>query len=222
MNQQSTSNVLGGTEGEKEAMSIINSDGDFVEITNEACEVHCRDREELLDLNISDIVASSPVKAGQVFQCMLNGNCENSSAEVICGDGSVIEIQSKAEPITFGGENCVKMTMVNTTEVESIETEPNSNVLEGLDSQKATEVVQNTRIDGPEGEMPLNKVMLDLVVAHNELEEYKKGALTLYTGLDQRLIEEQNRNPDSDTCAVLREIKESAFEVYSRVQDKDH
>jgi hypothetical protein len=63
--------------------------------------------------------------------------------------------------------------------------------------------------------------MLDLVVGENEVTKYKKGALSLHQAIDERLEEEEQRNPDSEEVAVLREAREAAFSLYERIQNGD-
>jgi len=90
-----------------------------------------------------------------------------------------------------------------------------------LSSDRLKEVIKSVRIDAPNGEMPLNAVLLDLAESHNELEQYKKGALGLTQALDEALIEAKEHNPESDEVQVLQAAKESAFGLYLRLQRGD-
>lgn len=90
-----------------------------------------------------------------------------------------------------------------------------------LSSDRLKEVIRSVRIDAPNGEMPLNAVLLDLAESHNELEQYKKGALGLTQSLNEALIEAKEHNPESDEVQVLQAAKESAFGLYLRLQRGD-
>jgi hypothetical protein len=95
------------------------------------------------------------------------------------------------------------------------------NEVEGISSEELQEIVENIRVDSPDGEMPLNAILLDIANGHNELEQYKKGALSICDALEDRIREEEERNPDSDELEVLKEVKESAFGLYLRIQRGD-
>lgn len=92
---------------------------------------------------------------------------------------------------------------------------------EDVPDDRLEEIAQNIRISSDDGEIPLNALMLDLAVGHNELEQYKKGALSTVDAVDERLKEEQERNPDSLECQILKEVKHSAFGMYLRLQRGD-
>lgn len=92
---------------------------------------------------------------------------------------------------------------------------------DNLGDEELTEMVQNIRVESSGENMSLSAVMLDLIVAHNKLERYKKGSLALHKAVDERLQEEEKQNPDSERCEVLREVKDTAFGVYLRVQQGD-
>jgi hypothetical protein len=92
---------------------------------------------------------------------------------------------------------------------------------EDLSDSELQRISENIRLDTPDGEMSLQDAMLDLAIGHNKIEQYKKGALNLHKHLDERLEEEEKRNPDSDVAEVIREVRDSAFGLYLRIQRGD-
>jgi len=99
--------------------------------------------------------------------------------------------------------------------------EPSKLDFNNITDERLQEIVQNIRIDAPDGKMSLNAIMVDLAVGHNELEQYKHGALSLYKAVDERLQEEERRNPNSAEIDVLSEVKDAAFGLYLRIQRGD-
>jgi hypothetical protein len=99
--------------------------------------------------------------------------------------------------------------------------QPSPSTFDDINPTELKRIVKNTRIDAPGGTMPLNAVLLDIAEGHNEVEQYKAGALGLQQALDERLIEEENANPGSNTAEVLAEAKKSAFGLYLRIQRGD-
>lgn len=92
---------------------------------------------------------------------------------------------------------------------------------EDLTDSELQRISENVRLDTPDGEMSLQDAMLDLAIGHNKIEQYKKGALNLHKHLDERLKEEEDHNPDSDVAEVIREVRDSAFGLYLRIQRGD-
>ena len=99
--------------------------------------------------------------------------------------------------------------------------EPSELDFDNITDERLQDIVQNIRVDAPDGEMSLNAIMLDLAVGHNELEQYKQGALSLHKAVDERLQEEEQLNPNSVEVDVLNEVKEAAFGLYLRIQRGD-
>jgi len=107
------------------------------------------------------------------------------------------------------------------TKTEVTDVGVDSEDFDEISPSEVAELTQNIRVDGPGGEMPLSAIMLDLTMGHSELEQYKKGALSTYEAVDERLQEEEERNPDSRECDVLEEVKKSALGLYLRIQRGD-
>lgn len=107
------------------------------------------------------------------------------------------------------------------TETEVTDADVGSEDFDDISPSEVAELANNIRVEGADGEMPLSAIMLDLTVGHSELEQYKRGALSMYQAVDERLEEEEKRNPDSRECDVLEEVKKSALGLYLRLQRGD-
>ena len=94
-------------------------------------------------------------------------------------------------------------------------------VLDSLSTENLTELIHGVSLEGPDGEpMTLADVIDDLAQSHEELDQYKRGALTMCSIIDERLQEAEAADADA-LAAVLRETKRTAFGVYLRVQRGD-
>lgn len=218
MNQRITPNMNAIEEGSQAVVALVDEYGEFVEVLSGVPQMW--EEEELIGMNLADIVVDPHFEFGQKFEEMLIGNCHHCTTEIIDSDGSIIEIEYDAEPVTHDGESCVEVTIVDAVQIESAE-DSDPATFDNIDNTDLEEISQNVRVDAPSGEMPLNAVMMDLAVGHNELEQYKKGALSLQKAIDERLQEEQSCNPDSKTCEVLEEVRDAAFGLYLRIQRGD-
>lgn len=92
--------------------------------------------------------------------------------------------------------------------------------VDGLDDDTVAELTESVRIEGPEGEMPIKLLMLDIVVGHKELEEYKESALAITQKLDERIQEAEAAGND-DLVTLLEEVKRSAYGMYLRLHRGD-
>lgn len=107
-------------------------------------------------------------------------------------------------------EKNTNATDVSSTDILSVD---------GLGDSEVAEIVQNLRVDAPSGEMPLNAILYDLMVAHNKIEQYRKAALTMHKAVDERLQEAESVDADSPQCDVLEETKDTAMHLYERLQE---
>lgn len=99
--------------------------------------------------------------------------------------------------------------------------EPADLSLEELADDEISEVLTSTEIDTPDGETAtLAEVAADLVVAHEEIEAYKNGALAYCQYLDEAIIEHEVAEND-EVVQILEELKRTAFGVYLRVKRGD-
>lgn len=205
------------------AVALFNSNGDFVEVNSVGAEVHRRSKDELLGMAVLDLLSDPRPEHGQILEKALNGELETATMEIIRGDGTVALMKSEVELVEIDGEPHLRseFEVVETVEDAPSFEAPDESTFDDITAEELDELTQNIRVDAPDGEMPLNAIMLDLAVGHNEIEQYKQGALTLHKAVDERLQEEEKRNPDSKTCDVLREVKKSAFGLYLRIQRGD-
>jgi len=108
-----------------------------------------------------------------------------------------------------------------TSEVSDTVIDPDSSLdLDGVSEDEMAEIMESVRVSGPEGKMSLKAATLDLLVAHKEIEDYKKGAFSLYQALDERQAEAEAQGQEA-VAEVIEEVKKSAFGVYARVHRGD-
>lgn len=93
--------------------------------------------------------------------------------------------------------------------------------LDDVDTDDIAELIDDCDIDGPDDEtLSLPAVIEDLAQSHEDLDSYKRGALTMCASIDDRL-QQAEREGDEALAALLRETKRTAFGVYLRVQRGD-
>lgn len=200
-----------------EAVSIVNSDGKFVDVNEELSSLLKYSPDELIGSHVSDYIVGDKMKAGMSLQKAFTGSHSGRVNQVQLGDGSVAEIETEFEKIEQDGETLLRATntLVNSTEKSE------GYDLEEMDSGRLSEITENIRIETSSGTMTVEEVMFDLMVGENEVTKYKKGALSLHQAIDERLEEEMKRNPDSEEVAVLKEARDAAFSLYERIQNGD-
>lgn len=211
-------------ENRENPAAVINSEMKWVAGNEKACDFYNVD--SLDGRRITDVFSVDACKTGRDFQKVLNGNKIKVNGKGRLNDGSKYKLECVGEPFSFDGEDFAIMTIVdkekmNSSPEPSKSAELNSDKFEDISTDELQQIIQNIRIDSPKGMLTLNEIMLDLAVGHNEIEQYKKGGLSLQKAIDERLKEEEKQNPDSNECAVLREIRDSAFGLYLRIQRGD-
>jgi len=92
--------------------------------------------------------------------------------------------------------------------------------LEAVPEDQIEEIVRSVRVNGPEKELTLAEIVLDVMVAQKEIEDYKRGSLSLFQNLDERQVEAE-ANGNEKTAAVIEEVKETTLGVYARIQRGD-
>lgn len=221
MNQQEE--ALSEVAEENKAVALFNSDGEFVSVNEVAGDVHRRPEEELLGLSVPEILADPRPEHGQILEKALNGDIQTATVEIVRGDGTTALMGCEVEAVEVNGEPHIRSEFGVVEELEETQASkaPDESSFDHISEEELKEITQNVRVDCPDGEMPLNAIMMDLAVGHNELEQYKQGALTLHQCLDERLEEEQKRNPNSKACDVLEAVKDTAFGLYLRLQRGD-
>lgn len=89
-----------------------------------------------------------------------------------------------------------------------------------LSTEALTDLIHDVTLDAPDGEMTLAEAIEDLAESHEELDAYKRGALTMCSVLDERL-QQAEAEGDEALAALLRETKRTSFGLYLRVQRGD-
>ena len=213
--------------GQDMPSAILNSDGEIVWVNDKGIqEIRC-DREDLPGTSITQLIANSNFEHGQLFERGISGEIEQLEVEVVLGDGTIGLLECNLSPIKIEGEKHVIVRFQVLKEVETVERgtkadeEIDSDFFDQIDETDLEEIVKNTRVDTPDGEMSLDLIMFDVVTGHKEIEQYKKGALSLHKAIDERLQKEEQTNPGSDECQVLKEVKKAAYGLYLRIQRGD-
>jgi PAS domain S-box-containing protein len=205
-------------EPEEPGVTIVNSDGVIVDVNSSVCSLLRTSEDRLIGRHISDFIESEKVKAGQKFQLALYGEQDFSINTVQLGDGEIVQMKTEYEPFQEEGERFVK---ANNTIVSTPEENESQVSIDDIEPCRISEITENLRVDTSGGTMTLDEIMLDLTVGEDEVTKYKKGALSLHQAIDERLEEEEKRNPNSEEVAVLREVGEAAFSLYERIQNGD-
>lgn len=215
----------GVQETEQTAITVSNLDGEFVYVNNKAADLYGYTKEELLDLEPYELIAELNPDEVNKITSIWNEEINYVDHEIITGDGKRATIKANVDIIEIGGK---KYILAETEDLEIVEDvnesaskQVDQSVFKDITKERLEQITKNIRVDAPGGKMTLNAIMIDLLAGHNEIEQYKKGALSLYDALDERLAEEEKRNPDSKEVAVLKEIKRSAFGLYLRIQRGD-
>jgi PAS domain S-box-containing protein len=215
------------SEQETQARTRVDTEGNFIEVNEKAVELFGYSEKELLEMDCSEVLANPSWENGIEFKRLLSGSENYTQMKILRKDGTIALVAFKTFPsLTEDGRVLEsKAKIIEELSSDPIQEPDDSNPeeiqFEGISDEELSEIVENIRVDAPEGEIPLNAIMMDIAVGHNELEQYKTGALSTYEAVDSRLKEEQERNPDSKECQVLQEVKKSAFGLYLRVQRGD-
>ena len=110
--------------------------------------------------------------------------------------------------------------MTNTKADVEVDAE-NAPTLDELTGEEINERLTEVSIEMPDGEeSTLAEVAADLVVAHNEIERYKQGALALSQSIDEASIQHE-MDGDEEVVEILKELKRTAFGAYLRVKRGD-
>jgi PAS domain S-box-containing protein len=211
------------SEEKKSAVAITDDNGKFITVNKQVAELYKYDREELIGMHFTDLLADPDVESGRNYERMLSKSVE-TEAEIIRGDGVHCTISMNTKPVKIEGERCIR-AVIELVE-EKITTTDTETKLSQLDyanacGEEKQEIARNIRIDTPCGKMTLQAIVMDLIEGHSDVNQYKNGAFTMYQSINKRLIEEEKRNPDSKQSDVLREAKCMAFGLYNRIQKGD-
>lgn len=80
-------------------------------------------------------------------------------------------------------------------------------------------LIESETVNYGNREMDVTDIIHDLAVAQRELEQYRKGALSLAASLDEKVLEAEAAG-DVERAAALCHLKRSAMDVYGRVESR--
>lgn len=202
------------------ATAVMKETGELVSVSEAACEIYGYDKSDLLEMQARKVMANPCPEKGMEFQKFLYGDLSEIDVEILQEDGTILDVRFHLEKVTKDDEVYAKAELEVLEEVQSAEKETTESerTLEEFSDSRIQEIAANIRVDTVDGEMPLNELVFDIVRSHNEVEQAKIGALTLQKRLDERLEEEEKRNPDSAECEVLKEARELAHSLHQRLQ----
>ena len=89
-----------------------------------------------------------------------------------------------------------------------------------ISEHKAAPLIEDVTVDVAGDETQLASLIKDVEVAHQELDEYKNGALVASDAVDEK-IAQATINENDELKEILIDVKNAAFGVYLRVQYGD-
>jgi hypothetical protein len=90
-----------------------------------------------------------------------------------------------------------------------------------IDPETAEEVMTETTLNVEGENLTLAELFQDIDAAHNEIDQYKSGALTLNQALDERLQKAKKNAESDEKIALLEDMKDAAFGIYLRIHRGD-
>lgn len=200
------------------ATTLINKNGKVVDVNESGLELYGYSREEMEGMSILQVPSIDELEHGRILGESLSGDKEPEVFEMNHADGYMMEVKIDPEVVTVDGEPHV---LCESELIEVLEEEPEEKPCEDVNEEKMKEVGKNVRVETPSGKIPLNALMFDIQSMQNEIEQAKHGAYEVHRALNDRLEEEQKRNPDSCTCAVIEDVRDMAEDLYKRIETDD-
>jgi hypothetical protein len=221
-------------EKEEQPATIVNEDGVHISVNEEFAELYGLSTEEMEGISIADTHDAPELKTGKFLQMILGGNTTEAKNVAMKRPGKsdmVMDFDFEKTTRCDEADCCTKCVKMVVTDYREVDSEPaaddrergevSASAFDTISEEQLREIIQSVRVDGPEAEIPLEAIMLDVTEGHYDLEKYKNGAFTLYSAVDERLAEEEKHNPDSPTAQVLEEVKEAVYGLYLRVERGD-
>jgi len=208
------------TSKQLDSVVVANAEGMIVSKNAEAEAFEDDYADRVDEENLHELVVGNAVDFGRKFQKVLETGRSREGRWAVTNGKEETAVHAS---LSREERECAYYVRAEFTEVET-ERGPEveslaPSVFEDVDDEELEEVMQNVRVQSPDGKLTLEEIMLDLTVGHNEVEQYKQGALTLSQAVDERLEEEPD--PNSTTALVLKEVKDAAFTLYTRIQYGD-
>lgn len=85
------------------------------------------------------------------------------------------------------------------------------------DTDSLASLIEAETVHHASREMDVTDIVHDLAVAERELEQYRRGALSLSASLDEKVLEAEAAG-DVERADGLRRLKRSAMDVYGQVE----
>lgn len=86
--------------------------------------------------------------------------------------------------------------------------------------EEVSAVIDGVTVNIAGDETPLGSLMKDIEQAHKDLDDYKNGAMLASQALDEK-IAEAALNDNDQLQQILKDVKDTTFGVYLRVQYGD-
>lgn len=203
----SDSNLQAINQNAKQTITF-SKDLEVADISESGAEVLNFDPDNVIGKHASEISFNFGYEEGRRLERVMRGEEVEGSQEVIGGDERLYHVSAEYSMVNCKGDECLHIEF----EVENILIEPKDE----LDRQP---ILENLRINTPDGPITLKQLMEDLDAGWKEIEDYRDGSLVLYQNLDERLTEELLSNPDGDHVEVLREAKQAVYDFHLHLRD---
>jgi len=93
--------------------------------------------------------------------------------------------------------------------------------LDKVTGEEINELLTEIEVEVPDGEVEtLAQIGVDIVTAHEELEQFRRGSLAMVQALDEAIIEYEQEG-DEDAVEALKEVKHASYGVYLRLTRGD-
>lgn len=195
------------------AKIAVDDDGIIVTANEKAAQLVKSEKEDYIGRKAIENLDISHQKQKELLEESLNSNRPDDTWTIVRDDGEKIECEVNPNLVI---ENNEKYIVCEIEKTGPIEMQP---PCREIDSKKVREITQNTRIETPSGNLPLNVVISDMAKTLSTLEQTRKAGYTLYRSIDDRLEEEQCVENNNDTCMVLREAREMAQRIFTQLEN---
>lgn len=93
-------------------------------------------------------------------------------------------------------------------------------ITDGLTGYEAEQWAEEIEIQTPEGAVPMSAVIADVLLAHQDLEDYKTASVSMTQAIKERRLEAEANNNET-AAALLAELQDAAEGIYLRIQRGD-
>lgn len=89
-----------------------------------------------------------------------------------------------------------------------------------IDEEKVERLMKETTIEVDGKTQPLGQIFKDIQAGHEELDQYKSGAMVLSEALDERRMQAK-QSGDEMLVDLLDDFKDSAYGIFLRIERGD-